>query len=192
MNALGRVVRPLRVWVRDLVLNGFVASKVVPRGLRWRLLRICGLDVGRSSINAGCFFGGRGVSLGEGTFVNHEVFFDNAAPVVVGRNVSFGPRVSIITGTHAIGRETRRAGAYEAAPVHIGDGCWIGAGATILPGTRVGPGAIVAAGAVVADDVQADTLVAGVPARVLRRLAPLGHPDAGSGRGAGDEVWPGD
>lgn len=56
--------------------------------------------------------------------------------------------------------------------VHIGDDVWIGTGAIILPGVKIGSRSIVAAGAVVNRDVPEDVLVAGVPARIVKRLPP--------------------
>ena len=56
------------------------------------------------------------------------------------------------------------------APVRIGDDAWLGANVTVLPGVTIGNGAVVAAGAVVSRDVEENTVVGGVPARVLRRL----------------------
>jgi acetyltransferase-like isoleucine patch superfamily enzyme len=57
----------------------------------------------------------------------------------------------------------------ETAPVHIGQNVWIGMNATILKGVNIGDGAIVAAGAVVTRDVPARCLVAGVPAKIVKR-----------------------
>ena len=57
------------------------------------------------------------------------------------------------------------------APIHIGKHVWIGSNATVLPGVTIGDGAIVAAGAVVTKDVPKNTIVSGVPARVMRHLS---------------------
>lgn len=165
--------RWVRIWARDVLLNGLCGSVVLPRGLRWRVMRLLGLDVARSSINARCFFGGSDVSIGLDTFINYGAFIDNAAPVRIGSRVSIGPNVSIITGTHALGEGDRRAGQDVSHPVVIEDGAWIGAGATILPGVTVGRGALVAAGALVTRDVSAHSQVAGVPAEVVKQLPPL-------------------
>lgn len=156
--------------LRDLAINTVIASPAFPRGLRWRSLRACGLQVDRSTINGSHFIGGTGVTIGRDVFVNYGVFLDGAAPITIGDRVSFGPRVTIITGSHELGGMRRRAGEVEAQPVHIGDGAWIGAGAIILPGTTVGAGAVVAAGAVVTHDVAPHCMVAGVPAKVVRHL----------------------
>ena len=56
------------------------------------------------------------------------------------------------------------------SPVKIGNAVWIGAHATILPGVSIGNGAIVAAGAVVTKDVPENTVVGGVPAKVIKTV----------------------
>lgn len=57
----------------------------------------------------------------------------------------------------------------DSSPVSIGDRVWIGEGVCILPGVRIGSGAIVGAGAVVTQDLPADTISVGVPAKVIKR-----------------------
>ncbi|MBP7086410.1 MAG: transferase [Enterococcus sp.] len=55
-------------------------------------------------------------------------------------------------------------------PISIGKNVWIGANATVLPGVRIGDGAIIAAGAVVSKDVEENTIVGGVPAKVMKTI----------------------
>ncbi|NQW91382.1 acyltransferase [Curtobacterium sp. VKM Ac-2861] len=160
--------RELRRAARDLVLNTVIASAAVVPRARWRLLRAVGLDVHRSYVQARCFFGARNVSIGAGTFINYDCFFDGSAPITIGRRVRIGMRCLFVTGSHEIGTPDQRAGVETAAPIMIEDGAWIGAGATILPGVTIGRGAVVAAGAVVTSSVEPMQTVAGVPARPIR------------------------
>jgi maltose O-acetyltransferase len=145
--------------------------------LRARMLRLAGFTLGdRSS------FGGRVRLIGDGTdcasrvtvghscWINDSCYLDASAPLTIGNGVAFGHGVMLITSTHKIGPPDYRAGLDVTSPIVIGDGAWIGARATILPGVTIGAGAIVAAGAVVNRDVEANILVAGVPARQVRRL----------------------
>jgi acetyltransferase-like isoleucine patch superfamily enzyme len=69
-----------------------------------------------------------------------------------------------------MGSRERRYAGLEALPVTIGAGVWVGARAMIMPGVTIGDGAVIAAGAVVTKDVPPNTLVAGVPARIVREL----------------------
>lgn len=156
--------------VRDCLINSLIGAVVFPRGLRWRALRALGMNIERCTINGGIFFGGTQIRIGRGTFINYGAFIDNAAPVTIGQRVSLGPRVVILTGTHHMAGTKRRAGSLLNQPVTIHDGTWIGASVTILPGVTIGQGAVVAAGAVVTTDVDANTMVAGVPARIVRAL----------------------
>jgi acetyltransferase-like isoleucine patch superfamily enzyme len=74
----------------------------------------------------------------------------------------------LLSVDHQIGPSWRRAGWSEHAEITIEDGAWIGSGAVVLPGVSVGTGSVIAAGAVVAADVAPQTLVGGVPARVVK------------------------
>lgn len=147
-----------------------VAGLPVPRTVRWLLMTACGLELETRAIAPGSRFFGRGVRIGRGSFVNTGCLFDSWAPVTIGANCAVGPGVMFITSTHRLGPHEQRALDIEAAPIVIGDGCWIGAGAIILPGVTVGAGAVIAAGAVVTADCEPDRLYGGVPARPLRTL----------------------
>jgi acetyltransferase-like isoleucine patch superfamily enzyme len=112
-------------------------------------------------------------TIGEGTFLNRDVYI--RPQTTIGAGVSVGPFARFVTETHDLGGPTGRAGRGRTEPIAIGDGCWIGADVTVLGGVTIGAGSVVAAGSVVIRDVPADTLVAGVPARVVRSLGPAGQ-----------------
>lgn len=144
--------------------------------LRAALYRLLGVPVGPGALVMGplTLAGGPGfhrrVRLGARCFVNRQVYLDASAPVTLGDGVSLGHHVVIITTDHAVGPPEFRAGAIRTAPVTIEDGVWVAAGVTILPGVTIGRGAVVAAGAVVTKDVAPDTLVGGIPARLIRKI----------------------
>lgn len=138
------------------------------------LLRIAGVTIG----NRVCFCGaggvyGRGdIIIGDDTWFSPGcvIFSHKDAKVTIGSQCDFGPFVKLVTGTHKIGTRTRRAGEGLALPISIGNGCWIGANSLILGGVTIGNGVVVAAGSVVICDIPDNTLAAGVPAIVKRKL----------------------
>lgn len=124
--------------------------------------------IGHNAILKGHFLGK--MLIGGGTWIGQQCFFHSAGNVTIGYNVGIGPGVRIITSFHAEEGTAKPIlhSRIELAPVEIEDGADIGVGAIILPGVRIGQGAQVGAGAVVARDIPAYSVVAGVPARVLR------------------------
>lgn len=93
------------------------------------------------------------------------------ASVVVEDDVMFAANVFVADGTHASGRGDapyKYQGVDTPAPVRIGRGAWIGQNAVITPGVTIGSFAIVGANSVVTRDVAPSTIVAGVPARVIK------------------------
>ena len=97
--------------------------------------------------------------------------FDDAE-IRIGERVLFGPHVTVVTAGHPLDPALRCTAAQFFAVVTIEDEVWVGANATILPGVTVGRGAVVAAGAVVTAHVPPMTVVAGVPARIIRQITP--------------------
>lgn len=145
---------------------------VVPMPVRLWVLRRRGNRIAPDvRIHSGTMVFGSQVTVGRRAYINRGCSIQAAVAVILGDDVHLGPGVRIITISHEIGPSGRRAGDRYSGPVTIGAGAWVGAGSQILPGVTVGPGAIVAAGSVVTDDVAADTIVGGVPARMIRSLA---------------------
>jgi len=144
--------------------------------VRTRLLRLYGLSIGRGTVILGTptFVGAvdprRQVRIGERCMVNWPVYFDVNDKIVLGAQVDVGHHAVFITASHIIGGTHSRAGDLQTKPILVEHGAWIGACVTILPGVTIGAGSIVAAGSVVVKDVMPNTLVGGVPARLIRNL----------------------
>lgn len=107
-------------------------------------------------------------SVGRGTGL-HDAYLDARGGIFIGRRVIVGNQVMILTAGHKFEEGEDRT-AVTLAPVRIHDDVWIGSRAVILGGVTIGRGAVVGAGAVVTRDVPPACLVAGVPARFVRRL----------------------
>ncbi len=110
----------------------------------------------------------------EKIFVGNQVDIGEFCHIRAGGNLRIGNRVLIashaIITTQGHPLEPPRWGVTKESPISIGDDVWIGAGAVVLPGVRVGDGAVISAGAVVTRDVPDNSVVAGVPAKEIRRL----------------------
>ncbi|NKX77504.1 acyltransferase [Gordonia amicalis] len=157
------------------IVNGPGASYSIPPVLRRRLLRWSGAGIGGARILAGGTFRGdlTNLTIGDGVFINTGVSIFPTGGVAIGDNVHFGPNCTVMTGSHTIGGSRQRAASpTQYAPVVIGSGTWLGAAVTVCPGVTIEEGCVVATGAVVVDDLQANGLYAGVPARLKRRLPP--------------------
>jgi maltose O-acetyltransferase len=179
-SSLQRSVREELANFHPLIWVVTAVSRLLPelafRRVRTRLLRATGWQIGHGSVLCDtpriC---GQGsildrLSIGRNVFINTGSFIELNDHVVIGDGVAFGQQVMILTTSHYIGTPAERAAEMWTGPVTIGAGAWIGARATILPGVVVGSGAVVAAGALVRRDVPPNTLVAGVPAVVVRQL----------------------
>ncbi|MGW6287340.1 DapH/DapD/GlmU-related protein [Streptomyces sp. NPDC055107] len=117
------------------------------------------------------FFTEHGLSttFGENVFVNQGCTFMDRGGIRIGNGVMIAPKVSLITGGHPLPLAERRE-YLSYAPIVIEDDVWIGAAAVVTQGVTIGAGAVIAAGAVVTRDVPAGTVVAGVPARVIKEI----------------------
>ncbi|QDA60342.1 sugar O-acetyltransferase [Hymenobacter jejuensis] len=111
---------------------------------------------------------GHNIHIGKNVFVNHACTFMDRGGIVLEDNVLVGPKVNLITSNHPTEPGQRRSTISK--PIIVKRGAWLGANATVMPGVTIGENAIVGAGAVVTKDVPANSIVAGVPARVVKHL----------------------
>ena len=111
---------------------------------------------------------GKNITIGKNVFLNMGCKFQDQGGIFIDDGALIGHNVVLATLNHAMDPADRAT--MIPAPIHIGKRVWIGANATVLPGVTIGDGAIVAAGAVVTKDVPENTVVGGVPARVMRKI----------------------
>jgi len=110
---------------------------------------------------------GRNIHLGKGVFINACCCFQDQGGIWIGDHTLIGHRVVLATIDHDLDPDDR---SIHCAPIRIGSRVWIGSGAIVTKGVTIGDGAVVAAGAVVTKDVPANTVVGGVPARVIKAI----------------------
>jgi acetyltransferase-like isoleucine patch superfamily enzyme len=113
----------------------------------------------------------RGVKIGEKAHIGPMVTIDDVYPnfVIIEDGVSIAGQNFILTHNKPLAYHKNLSEAFL-APVHIKKNAWVAIGVIILPGVTIGEGAIVASGAVVAKDVPPNTLVGGIPAKVIKEF----------------------
>ena len=111
---------------------------------------------------------GKNLSFGKNVFLNAGCKFQDQGGIVIGDGALIGHNVVLATLNH--NQNPANRGALHPAPIVIGRNVWIGANAVVLAGVTVGDGAIIAAGAVVTKDVPPNTVVGGVPAKIIKTI----------------------
>lgn len=161
----GRLVRTLWYFVSLLFFeSGWFPWSAAKR----RLLRCFGARVGRGVVikpQVRIKYPWR-LTVDDHAWIGQEVWIDNLIDVAIGSHVCVSQRAYFCTGSHDHRRSTFD---LITRPITIEPGAWVGAGAILLGGVTVEANAIAAAGSVVVEDVPAGTIVAGVPARVVRK-----------------------
>ena len=111
---------------------------------------------------------GKNITIGNNVFINAGCKFQDQGGIFIDDGALIGHGVVLATLNHDLDPEKRQQ--LHPAPIRIGKRVWIGANATVTQGVTIGDNAVVAAGAVVNRDVPADTIVGGVPAKVIGKI----------------------
>lgn len=152
------------------------------RKLRARILRAFGARIGEDTrihgpmLIIGEFRDFSGLVIGSHTHIGADSLFDLTAPVRIGDRVTVSPRCSFLTHLNVGQSALKQAYPPQTAGVRIGDDVYVGTAVTVLHGVTIGERALVAAGALVEREVAPCTLVAGVPARLVKQLDPRSSP----------------
>ncbi|TQS37238.1 hypothetical protein Golomagni_02297 [Golovinomyces magnicellulatus] len=110
--------------------------------------------------------------LGKGVYINFNCTFLDTCLISIGSRTLIGPNCSFFTATHPLDPFLRNGvrGPELGAPITIGEDCWFGGNVTVCPGVTIGRGVSVGAGSVVTKDVPPFHLVAGNPAKILKKI----------------------
>ncbi|HEU4902670.1 MAG TPA: sugar O-acetyltransferase [Flavisolibacter sp.] len=156
---------------RTIKLSAALNTSTDVDQIRERLREITGRQIDESTTVFTPFYTnfGRFTQIGRNVFINHACSFLDLGGITIEDEVLLGPRVNLVTENHPLDPADRRA--LLCKPIVIKRKAWIGAAATILPGVTIGENAVVAAGSVVTKDVPANTVVGGVPAKALKKVA---------------------
>lgn len=111
---------------------------------------------------------GKNLTIGKGVFINAGCRFQDQGGITIGDGTLIGHNCVMATLNHD--PDPAHRGNIHPAPIIIGKNVWIGANVTIIGNTTIGDGAIIAAGAVVTKDVPPNTVVGGVPARIIKTI----------------------
>ena len=162
MKTIKRFLSELRLYINNNIIS-FIPSHHLRIFFYKNFMKF---EVGQNSrIFMHCNFDStNNIQIGNNTIINPKCRIDNRGNIKIGSNVGISQEVVILTADHDmnIPEFTGRI-----RPVIIEDYAWIGTRATILPGTTIGRGAVVAAGAVVTKDVEAFSVVGGIPAKKI-------------------------
>ena len=139
-------------------------------GVKRKLLCSIGYEIGKNTKIVGPIYITGTFRTGENCWIGCNFTIHGNGSVIIGDNCDIAPDVTFLTGGHQIGSHLRRAGKGESYCIEVGSGVWIGARSTILLNTNIGDGCVIAACACVSKDVPADTLAAGVPAKVMKEF----------------------
>ncbi len=141
-----------------------------PNEVRNLLSQITGIEIDESTtvftplyINYG-----KHTKIGKNVFINFDCTFLDLGGITIEDNVLIAPKVSLLSEGHPILSEERHS--LTVGHIHIKKNAWIGANATILQGVTIGENAIVASGAVVSKDVPDNTIVGGIPAKIIKTI----------------------
>ena len=113
---------------------------------------------------------GWNVKLGRNVFVNSNCYFMDGGGITIGNDVFIGPSCGFYTAHHPLTYPERNKGLELAQPIIIGNNIWFGGNVVVTPGVTISDGSVIAAGSVVTTDIPSHSLVASVPAKVVRTI----------------------
>lgn len=151
-----------------LVNKRYVGTKHFEK--KRKLLNKIGFKIGEGTKIVGPIECNGRLVVGKNCWIGKNLKINGDGLVVIGDNCDIAPEVTFQAGTHDLGSASRRAGIGRHSYQLVGNGTWIGVRATIINDVKIGNGCVIGACALVNKDVSDNTVVGGVPARVIKEL----------------------
>lgn len=173
---IGKLAARIRVWKARLLQTNLVfgANAAVEPACNIRTSGNGALVFGRNAIiKRGCdiIASGGQITIGHSAFIGTGSIIVSRQSITIGNNALIAEYVTIRDQDHRFGGDVPTAlNGFDTAPIMIGNNVWIGAKATITSGVTIGDNAVIAAGAVLTSDVPANTVVGGIPAKILKTI----------------------
>ncbi|MFT7561911.1 MAG: maltose O-acetyltransferase [Flavobacteriales bacterium] len=161
-------IRSIRTEAEKLLIEINSSISELHRSLFERLFEC----IGKGSVVCSpfkCEFG-KTISIGDKCFLNSGIVMLDNADILIGNNVMIGPGTNFYTPTHSMDYKQRRDWEAYSLPIKVENDVWIGGNVCICQGVKIGARSVIAAGSVVTHDIPPDTLVGGIPAKVIRQL----------------------
>ena len=168
------MVRDMKLKVVNHVLAMFLVNNVFAGAYlfgvkRWLLNRI-GYSLGEGTKVVGPIFCSAKLKTGSNCWFGKNFTIHGNGTVEIGDNCDIGKDVTFLTGIHEVDSQESGTGEGRNYSISLGKGSWIGAGATLGRNVTIGKGCMVLAGACVLKNMPENTLVGGVPARIVKKL----------------------
>ena len=183
MNQKERMLNglPYKAWLDGLeeereICKQFVYElNVLPPKERGRIPELLKKLLGKTGENVWieppfhCDYGWN-IEIGENFYSNHNLVILDPAKVTFGDNVLIGPNCGFYTAGHPLNIEERNKGLEYAKPIAVGNNVWFGGNVAVMPGVTIGDNCTIAAGSIVTKDIPDNSLAAGVPCKVIRKI----------------------
>lgn len=135
-----------------------------------------------------CDYGSH-IEVGENFFANYNCTILDVAPVKIGKNVLFGPNVSLYTAGHPLHPVSRNSMYEYGISITIGDNVWLGGNVVVTPGVHIGNNVVIGAGSVVTKDIPDNMVAAGNPCRIIREITDADKKFYYKDREFDEEAW---
>lgn len=168
---MAKVKRIKRTVSRFLINHLFCGTRFFQ--IKRRLLCFADITCGNDVRLVGpIYFGGvSDIVIGNNVWIGYDFRIYGNGSVKIGSNIDIAPEVSVFTGSHKItDLSEHRAGTGISYSVSVEDGCWIGGRTSIVGDVAIGKGTVIGACTLVNKDIANDVVVAGVPAKILKRF----------------------